>query len=558
MTGEFVAQLSNGNKVVLANWEHYAPTEHGQKLREKDWTESNSRQQLGFYDATTEYMRNAWAFRNMDTVYAKVGGKGVVLFHSPETGQWHTTDALDIDHKTPWKEHLTKLDAKTMADAHMGYNDIANLRMLPSVFNRGRDSAENLLQKHGHDSPQWQQWVEKRLMFDDTMQIRDFDPERDGARRTKTTLNQVWDEDNKRSELKFDKQVVGAWFENELRRLHAGNVQITSPDGNKTWNVPLFRCTATGQLVTRDAFDIDHVVPYEQLNKQMLEMNGGSISKADALDAYNNTSNLRLVGRSANSSHEWEIGLTGQYRDKVEPKEKGEFDDFLKGGKKLDPQVAELLKENLMKARIVQEYTAEQYWRQSHVQGLQPPQQNVPFQNPVPVGPLLSDPRHPDQPMYAKILGDVIKHDPGNKLSGDQRQTLASSMVVMAKHMELDGVDRVYFKSIQDKPSIVMERGSRVEWLSVDEALKNNSLSRNTGMVELHAHHQKVIEERMAQMQQTGPQTVNVQMLPQQQGMHPLSGLPSQQNAPQNMQPQGTQSQGTQPQTGNTPNKLHF
>ena len=74
MTGEFVAQLSNGNKVVLANWEHYAPTEHGQKLREKDWNESNSRQQLGFYDATTEYMRNAWAFRNMDTVYAKVGG----------------------------------------------------------------------------------------------------------------------------------------------------------------------------------------------------------------------------------------------------------------------------------------------------------------------------------------------------------------------------------------------------------------------------------------------------------------------------------------------------
>ena len=79
----------------------------------------------------------------------KVGGKGVVLFHSPETGQWHTTDALDIDHKTPWKEHLTKLDTKTMADAHMGYNDISNLRMLPSVFNRGRDSAENLLQKHG-------------------------------------------------------------------------------------------------------------------------------------------------------------------------------------------------------------------------------------------------------------------------------------------------------------------------------------------------------------------------------------------------------------------------
>ena len=38
-------------------------------------------------------------------------------------------------------------------------------------------------------------------------------------------------------------------------------------------------------------------------------------SKADALDAYNDVSNLRLVSRSANSSHEWELMPDGHFRD---------------------------------------------------------------------------------------------------------------------------------------------------------------------------------------------------------------------------------------------------
>lgn len=552
MTGEFTRELSNGNKVVLANWEHYEPTEHGQKLREKDWNQANSREQLGFYDATTEYMRNDWAFRNMETAYAKVGGKSVALFLSPETGQWHTTDALDIDHKTPWKEHLSKLDAKTVADAHMGYNDISNLRMLPSAFNRARESAERILEKHGQDSPQWKEWTEKRFSFDNTVQIRDFDPEQHGARRTKTTINQVWDESNKRSELKFDKQVVGEWFENELRRLHAGNVKITSSDGQKTWEVPLFRCTATGQLVTRDAFDIDHVLPFEQLNKKMLETNGGQISKANALDAYNDTSNLRLVGRSANSSHEWEIGLDGHFRDKVVPKQQGEFDDFFDSGKQKIQQSGPTLQEVLKETRFLQEHLVEEYWKKSHAPSMQqPPQQGHPM--PQPVGPLLSDTRHPDNPMYAKILGDIAKHDPKQQIGREQRETMASSMVVFAKHMGLEGIDHARFETVQDKLSLVVTHGSRKEWLGVQECLQGRDLRTNTGALELQTYHQKVVEERMAQTPQTGPQTVNVQMLPQQQGMPQLSGLPSQQNASQNVQ-----SQGTQPQTGNTQNKLHF
>lgn len=552
MAGEFTKELSNGNKVVLANWEHYEPTEHGQKLRETAWNQANSRQQLGFYDATTEYMRNDWAFRNMDTAYAKVDGKSVVLFHSPETGQWHTTDALDIDHKTPWKEYLSKLDTKTVADAHMGYNDISNLRMLPSAFNRARESAENIVNKYGQDSPQWNEWTQKRFSFDNTMQIRDFDPESDGARRTKTTINQVWDESNKRSELKFDKAVVEKWFESELHRLHAGNVKITSSDGQKTWDVPLFRCTATGQLVTRDAFDIDHVLPFEQLNKKMLETHG-TISKANALDAYNDTSNLRLVGRSANSSHEWEIGLDGRFRDKVVPKEKGEFDDFLDKAPSKGVQGGLNLKDVLQQTRIIQEHMVEDYFRKSHAPSMQPPsQQHGPLQHgpqmPQPVGPLLSDTRHPDHPMYAKILGDIAKHDPKQQIGREQRETMASSMVVFAKHMGLERIDQARFETIQDKVSLAVTHGKQMQWLSVDECLQGRSLRTNTGALELQAFHQHLIEQR-GQQQNSGPQTVNVQLQPQQQGTHQLSGLPSQQqHDPHNVQQQ----------TGNTQIKHHF
>ena len=536
MTGEFNAQLSNGNPVVLANWEHLTPPRHGEDLRQTPWKDTDTREKLGFYDATAEYMRNDWAFRNMDTVYAKVGGKGVVLFHSPDTNHWHTTDALDIDHKAQWREHLGKLKVDNVADAHMAYNDISNLRMLPSAVNRARESAEKVEAAHGKGSPEWNAWMEKRFSFDNTVQIRDFDPETDGARRTKTTINQVWDESNKRSELKFDKQVVERWFDSELSRLHAGNVKIASADGKQTWDVPLFRCTATGQLVTRDAFDIDHVVPFEQLNKKMLETNP-RISKADALDAYNDTTNLRLVGRSANSSHEWEIGLDGRFRDKVAPKEKGEFDGFIDRTASQGGQGGPSLRDVIQHTRIVQEHMAEQFWKATHVSGMQAPQGHGP-QMPQPVGPLLSDVRHADHPMYAKILGDIGKHDPQGHLSQDRRETIASSMVVYAKHMGMERVDQASFDRVQDKVSVVLQGGGHKDWLSVAEAETGRNLRMNTGALELMAFHQRLVEQS-GQQPQGGVQTVNVQLqAPSQSGAHQTSGLPSQQpNAPSQGQP---------------------
>jgi hypothetical protein len=114
--------------------------------------------------------------------------------------------------------------------------------------------------------------------------------------------------------LSFDTRVKRVWMDHELSKIYAGSVQIDDEANQKQYTIPLFRCPATHQLVTRDAFDIDHQRPISEVLQTMCDHSAnGKISKAAALDAYNDVSNLRLVNRSANSSHEWEQGIHGEY-----------------------------------------------------------------------------------------------------------------------------------------------------------------------------------------------------------------------------------------------------
>ena len=85
-------------------------------------------------------------------------------------------------------------------------------------------------------------------------------------------------------------------------------------------------------------------------------------SKADSLDAYNDTSNLRLVSRSANSSHEWELMPDGQFRDKVEKEIPGEFKKFIVETGPMDPQTKQQLGAVLGEMRDAQRHQMEQYW----------------------------------------------------------------------------------------------------------------------------------------------------------------------------------------------------
>ena len=331
MGGKVVnADLGNGGTVSLAHWENLKPTEHGTGQYNTAWSQHKDRQGLAFYESTVQYMRNDWASQHMQSqIVSDNKGQNALLYYHNTTKTWHTADALDIDHAVQWKDHLAAKKVTNMADAQMAYNDVDNLRMLPSIYNRARDSADKILGQHGAQSPQWKEWVDQRFTFDNALQFREFDPEKDSARRMKTTKDQPWSEDNTRAELSFDKRVMEVWFNNELQKNYVGSPRMTNPDGSGTTDVPLFRCAATGQLVTRDALDIDHAIPLEQVLKKMHDMFPQGFSKADALDAYNDTSNLRLVGRSANSSHEWEIMPDGHFRDSKVTEIPGEFKKFI-------------------------------------------------------------------------------------------------------------------------------------------------------------------------------------------------------------------------------------
>ncbi len=480
MGGKVVDEkLKNGATIALAHWETLKPTEHGTGQYNTAWSQHKNRDGLAFYESTVQYMRNDWAAKNM---HAEIVGDGknqnALLFYHKGTKTWHTADALDIDHAAQWKDHLKALKIDNMAEAQKAYNDVNNLRLLPSVYNRARDSADDILSKHGPDSKQWKQWVDSRLSFDNTVQYREFDPEGDSARRTKVTKGQDWTESSTRAELSFDKRVMDVWFNKELEKNFVGTAAMTNPDGSGKTNVPLFRCAATGQLCTRDALDIDHAIPLEQVLKKMHEMFPKGFSKADALDAYNDTSNLRLVGRSANSSHEWELMPDGHFRDSKVKEIPGEFKKFIVEDGPMDPHTKQKLTETIDFLReghrkMVQEHWAQQSGQQS---GTQKSGSALP---------LVNQTGHPDNAVFQKVVGEIAKLDPQGRefKNQDQRDRMASALMVMAKLGELPGIDHVMWNSRGD--ALVAVSGdpkrsdSKIAWLSPEDGLKQ-TVERNT------------------------------------------------------------------------------
>lgn len=321
-----------GGEVRLATWENLQPPQHDQKLVDRKWDDHGERKDLKFYPSTIAYMRNTWAMEHMDRVDFDIaipvrirfdGGKDVdvreqkmvSLFYSPDTDSWHTIDALDIDHKVRWEEYLETKGVRNHADANMAYNDLDNLRLLPSLHNRSRDKVEGILQG-GPESEKMREWRRSNLEFDHEREYRPFDPEKDNARRKNTTLTTEWTIDMGRKGLGFDTRVKGLWKDHELSEMYACTVTIVGDTNGKQYEIPLFRCPATHQLVTRDALDVDHEVPFAKVLQDIWDTSGSRmVTKAQVLDSYNDVSNLRLVVRSANASHEWELGMDGEFDD---------------------------------------------------------------------------------------------------------------------------------------------------------------------------------------------------------------------------------------------------
>ncbi|SFK52460.1 XVIPCD domain-containing protein [Lysobacter sp. cf310] len=404
--------LSSGKQVTLVSWEDESPTQHGPKLQKKPWKDSDTRSSVGFYDSTVEYMRNDWAAKHMTPQGFETPKGNVMLYHNKSSNTWHSTDALDIDHVKPWKEHFDALGVKTHADAHKAYNDVSNLRMLPAVVNRARDSADNVYNTYGADSPQWKQWVSERFGFDAKADHPSFDDSTDLARRTKTTMEKGWEPDDGRKGLSFDAAVVGKWYESQLQKQYACTVEATHPTSGAKQEVHLFRCAASGQLCTRDALDIDHELPFEILAKAMMKhTQDGTATKANALDAYNETSNLRLVGRSVNSSHEFELNEQMEFRDKEKPERRNEFKGWLvdDGG-----QLSDSMRQQIRELARTYE-----------------PGRPI----------LLKDADHPDNRFYTLAMNGLSKTDIGQKMSGPERENAAGALAVVAKGANLSSID---------------------------------------------------------------------------------------------------------------------
>ncbi len=502
------ANLQNGGSVALASWEDLKPTEHGVGRYNTAWSQHKDRQGLAFYESTVQYMRNDWAAQHMHSQLVGDGkGQHALLYYHGMTKTWHTADALDIDHAVQWKDHLKAKNVTNMGDAQMAYNDVDNLRMLPSTYNRARDSADKILNQHGAQSTQWKEWVDSRFTFEATAQYREFDPEKDSARRMKTTKEQPFTEENTRSELSFDKRVMEVWFNKELEKNYVGSPPMTNPDGSGTTNVPLFRCAATGQLVTRDAFDIDHAIPLEQVLKKMHEMFPQGFSKADALDAYNDTSNLRLVGRSANSSHEWELMPDGHFRDSKVTEIPGEFKKFIVEDGELPSNAKQAVHQVMGEMREHQRQRMQEYFaQQSSPQ--QTPSQPTSSQS-MHSAPLVNQSGHPDNPVFKAVVGEIAKLDPQGKVftDQDQRDRMASALMVMAKHHGLPSIDTVAWS--KDGQSVFAFSGNpsdgKFVWLSNQEG-KSLPVERNTqSLAMIQATPSLTMQTQTMQLGQSNP-----------------------------------------------------
>lgn len=442
--GEYTQPLSNGNTVTLATWEGLQPPRHGESLLNAPWDADAKRSGLSFYDATAEYMRNTWAADHMPQATVSVGNQHVSLHFNAQTQSWHTPEALDIDHRVQWKEHLTNLGVDNKADALLAYNDVSNLRLLPSAVNRARDSADAVLGTHGQDSPQWQAWCKERFDFDPSAPRLTYDADGDLARRQQRTIQAPWTDSNTRSDLSFDKAVEGKWFDDALGQSFVQKVQVDHPTTGAKMEVPLFRCAATHQLVTRDAFDIDHQIAFESLLKVLPDhTNGNALTKANVLDAYNDTSNLRLVSRSANSSHKWELNDRHEFHEsrKERPEQPGEFSGWKVGSEQMPGPERSQLDDAIQHYGQTRQHVAERT-RQMEGSGV------LAFQDPRAIGgPVaqLNEPTHPDYPAF-KVVRDRIDQIDPQKLTlptDEHRDNLAAFLTATAKQQGLPGIDHV-------------------------------------------------------------------------------------------------------------------
>lgn len=448
--GTYKQTLSSNKAVELATWEGTQPPVHGPDLQSRAWNPNDSRTGLAFYDSTVHYMRNDWARQNMDVEPVRVGNQDLLLFRNRESDTWHTAEALDIDHVQPWKQHLGDLGTRSMADAHQAYNDVSNLRALPAVINRARTSAERALEQ-GVDSPAWQKWSKDHFHYDPDAPHPAFDPSRDGARRT-TTRDQDWTLEDGRKGLSFDTRVEGKWFEHELSKRYACSVSISSPEGYER-KIPLFNCPATGQLVTRDAFDIDHKRPFDDVVREKLDQSGGVITKAEALDLYNDTGNLRLVSRSANCSHEWELDAHGEYRDREEPET--QYDrDFVEHGpiSRGDQRALDSLPA----------------WLDRTPQPFPPRDQNEPVHRPQ-IHYFLNDPRNPDNGLFeqAKTQVGALNTQGHWGMNETQVNNVSGALAVAAKQAHMPRIEGVTDNK-QGSLFATNGHGESMQWAGVD------------------------------------------------------------------------------------------
>lgn len=502
--------LENGKDITLVDsWNGIARPEHGSKLLNQDWDSSAKRTGLSFYESTDEYMRNDWANANMHPRSGRIEGQVVTLFFHEKTSSWHSADALDIDHVRPWKAHLLDRDVANQAEANMAYNDVSNLRLLPSALNRARDSADTIFDTHGVDSQQWQQWCQKRFGFNPDAPVPTYDPVGDLAQRQNRTINAEWTDKNSRSDLSFDTAVKEKWFESALANSFVRTVSLENPvkPGEFT-EVPLFRCAATNQLLTRDAFDIDHQVAFESLLKVLPDhTNGETLSKAHVMDAFNDTSNLRLISRSANSSHDFELNQFNDFKDmsEIKPERKGEFDGLMAKGKRdvesMDEDTRRELNHamgdiNEGKRRMVDQYWAQQNGPTIGQNNAQPP----PLLPQIP----LNHQSHPHNPQFQHVLAQIENLNPPSPQlkTPTQQENMASSLMVLAKHEGLRSIDHVVWNN--DRSLLVAVSGpldseqSRISFLRPEEGNGRSVMQNTQSLAE--------VEQRQLAQAQFGPQ----------------------------------------------------
>lgn len=530
-----VELLTIGRTVKIAYTDELQPTQHGEDY-DNEWKQIKGRTGLGFYDSTIDYMRNEWVEipGNMRSVEGTIEDKKLLLFFDERTRTWNSAEALDVDHKQPWLEHFNELEGWSKSDAMLCYNDVDNLRMVSAPYNRARAPADRILDEHGADSPEWRDWVQKKLRFDVDKDYPAYDVDTHGTTRNSTTRETEWTNGVEREGLKFDPGIKNVWFRHALKEAYAGDVTVPDPDHpddrSRDHSVQLFKCAATGQYVTLGGIDIDHKITFAEKLGDMLEQNRQQrelaeslgldavppITKAQVKDLYNDPDNLRLMSRSANSAHEWEVGLDGQLYDPdlddyeyatEEPKPVVEDDDQAPIQYEDDAPLVNLRKrgrddEHAPKPSLDDDNASEPVTKR-----------DKPIGDPSTIDPreaALLNLQARDFDMYRKIVGEMGTLDPAETgpLTDKQRENLAMSLVAFARQDGLNQIDHVVaFNETGQHPVLFAVQGPLDQdtgktWLPIDR-LKDQPMEVTA---QLLVDHPTPIQDTTQQPQRTAHQ----------------------------------------------------